>query len=188
MPRSMGFGDFAAVLAAAKVGADWAWRELYAGVAGQLIGYATAKGVVDAEDVGADVMERVAENIGGFHGDEPAFRSWVFTIAHHRIVDQLRRQRPTAPIESVAGVLTGREDPEATVLADLGAVRALALLDELPPDHRDVVLLRVIAGFDVGEVAGILGRRPGTVRVQQHRAFRRLRGHVAQSTRSDVTR
>ncbi len=178
MPRAMGFGDFAAVLAAAKVGADWAWRELYASLAGQLIGYAAAKGVRDPEDVAAEVMAKVAGTIGRFQGDEPAFRSWVFTIAHHAIVDELRRQRPTTSIDATSFRLAASDDPEAAVVAELGAAEARALLDELPPDHRDVVLLRVLGGFDVAEVAQILGRRPGTVRVQQHRAFRRLRAVV----------
>jgi RNA polymerase sigma-70 factor (ECF subfamily) len=44
----------------------------------------------------------------------------------------------------------------------------------LPADQAEVVLLRVVGGFDVAEVAVLVGRRPGHVRVLQHRGLRRL--------------
>ena len=46
-------------------------------------------------------------------------------------------------------------------------------------DQADVVLLRVLAGLDVDQVAEILGKRPGTVRVLQHKALRRLAGRFS---------
>ena len=52
------------------------------------------------------------------------------------------------------------------------AVRKIVAL--LPPDQAEIVLLRVVGGLPVEEVAAITGRRPGTVRVLQHRALRRL--------------
>jgi RNA polymerase sigma-70 factor, ECF subfamily len=52
------------------------------------------------------------------------------------------------------------------------AIRRITAL--LPPDQAEIVLLRVVAGLSVDDVAGITGRRPGTVRVLQHRALRRL--------------
>ena len=51
---------------------------------------------------------------------------------------------------------------------------ALALVAELPPDQAEVVALRVLAGLEVAEVARIVGKRPGTVRVLAHRGLRRL--------------
>lgn len=179
------------MLSGAQAGADWAWRQLYSSVAGQLVGYARAKGVADPEDLAGTVVLRLAERIGDFRGDEPAFRSWVFTIAHNAIVDDLRSQKPTsstASPETHLLALRTTDDPEREVLAQLGLEHAIDALDDVAPEHRDVVLLRVIGGFSVDEVAEILGRRPGTVRVQQHRAFKKLRGRLAQSTEAGVTR
>src|SRR6266511_5794041 len=48
----------------------------------------------------------------------------------------------------------------------------------LPPDQAEVVLLRILGGLSVREVAVITGKRPGTVRVLQHRALRRLAREV----------
>jgi RNA polymerase sigma-70 factor, ECF subfamily len=55
---------------------------------------------------------------------------------------------------------------------------ALALVAELPADQAEVVALRVLGGLDVAEVARIVGKRPGTVRVLAHRGLRRLARRV----------
>lgn len=52
--------------------------------------------------------------------------------------------------------------------------KALALIAELPREQAEVVALRVVAGLDVGQVARIVGKRPGAVRVLSHRGLRRL--------------
>ena len=52
--------------------------------------------------------------------------------------------------------------------------RALALVRSLPPDQAEAVLLRIVADLSVTEVAVIMGRREGTVRVLVHRGLKRL--------------
>ena len=59
-------------------------------------------------------------------------------------------------------------------MVQLSTQAALALLATLPPDQAEVVLLRVLGGFDAAEVGAILRKRPGTVRVLQHRALAQL--------------
>jgi RNA polymerase sigma-70 factor (ECF subfamily) len=60
---------------------------------------------------------------------------------------------------------------------------AVALIATLPPGQAEVVLLRVVAGLDVAQVAAITGKRPGNVRVLTHRALRRLADRLAADTR-----
>ncbi|HZI38743.1 MAG TPA: RNA polymerase sigma factor, partial [Acidimicrobiia bacterium] len=112
-------------------------------------------------------------------------RSWVFTIAHRRLIDHHRatarrpRSRTLHPVEGDVhdGPLdiSAADDPAGEVIAAMAgdeAVRRIVKL--LPRDQAEIVLLRVVAGLPVDEVAAITGRRPGTVRVLQHRALRRL--------------
>jgi RNA polymerase sigma-70 factor (ECF subfamily) len=69
------------------------------------------------------------------------------------------------------------DDPEAAGVAAVSAQAAAAAISAaLTPDQADVILLRLLAGLDVDQVARILGKRPGTVRVLQHKALRRLAG------------
>ena len=73
----------------------------------------------------------------------------------------------------------GPEDTEAAVLAEDETEAALARIAALPPDQGEVILLRVLAGLDVAEVAEMLGKKPGAVRVLQYRALRRLAEQLA---------
>ena len=81
-------------------------------------------------------------------------------------------------------------DPAAAVEEILETESALALIRRLRPDQGEVILLRVLAGLDVARVARIVGKRPGTVRVLQHRGLRRLAELLAEADpeRRGVTR
>jgi RNA polymerase sigma-70 factor (ECF subfamily) len=57
----------------------------------------------------------------------------------------------------------------------------------LAPDQAEVIFLRVLAGLDVEDVAAVLGKTPGAVRVLQHRALRRLREQLATELARGVT-
>jgi RNA polymerase sigma-70 factor (ECF subfamily) len=168
---------FPELLAAAQAGDEQAfavlWRELQPAV---LRYFQVAAGEV-AEDLAADSWVSVVGGLGRFRGEERAFRAWVFTVARHRAIDW-RRQAGRRPTSSVPAELLAErpapDDPVAQVLEARSTRAALALVAELPPDQAEVVALRVLAGLEVAEVARIVGKRPGTVRVLAHRGLRRL--------------
>jgi RNA polymerase sigma-70 factor, ECF subfamily len=68
----------------------------------------------------------------------------------------------------------GAQDTEDSVLERMTTQRALALIATLPVDQAEAITLRVIAGLDVKDVARLLGKRPGAVRVAAHRGLRTL--------------
>lgn len=134
-----------------------------------------------ADDLAGEVWVSVARQMGRFAGDESGFRSWLFTIGRCRLIEHRRKsaRRRTDPVpqERLDGPvevgLCG--DPALLVLEQLGVREAIdALVANLPPDQAEAVLLRVVAGLDVTEVAQIMDRSPGSVRVLCHRALRRL--------------
>ena len=84
---------FQSVLDAARSGAEWAWSRLVNDLDGRLRGYVRRQGGVDADDLVGETWLHVARGLHRFEGDENAFRSWVFMIAHHRIIDERRRRR-----------------------------------------------------------------------------------------------
>lgn len=169
---------FPEVLAAAQAGAEWAWERLFASVAATVRGYLAAQGATDADDLTGEVMLQLVGGLGRFAGDEAGFRSWVFLVAHHRLIDERRRRgreateaRRRQPIPVAPGA-----DTEAIDRLAHGAWgQRLARLSE---DQRAVVLLRVVADLSADEVGQILGKRPGTVRILQHRALARLRADL----------
>ncbi|HEX7105467.1 MAG TPA: sigma factor-like helix-turn-helix DNA-binding protein, partial [Acidothermaceae bacterium] len=65
---------------------------------------------------------------------------------------------------------------------------ALALIAKLPPEQAEIIVLRVVAGLEVADVARVVRKSPGSVRVTTHRALRKLRELLAQSGDSTDTR
>ena len=170
--------SFESVLAAARVGADWAWRLIYEDTAPGLFAYLSFRGASDPDGLVGDVFLAAAKGIGSFEGSEEGFRSWLFSIAHARLVDERRTRdrRRTLPAESseFADIPDG-SDVEDVALARIGSDRVAELLSMLTPAQRDVLALRIIADLSLEDTASILGKRVGAVKVLQHRALNRLR-------------
>jgi RNA polymerase sigma-70 factor (ECF subfamily) len=182
--------EFNPVIAAAKTGAEWAITALYREFQPSLLRYLTAQEPQDGEDLASQTWLDVAAGLIRFTGEEHAFRRWLFTIARRRLID-LRRRRGRSPGRST-GVPPFAERPrpddtEAFALAASETETALARIAALPPDQAEVVFLRVVVGFEVSEVAAIVGKKPGAVRVLQHRALTRLAERLAREGRP-VTR
>lgn len=169
---------FDRVLGAAQAGGDWAWRELYRKTAPGLARYLRARGVPDADDIVGETYLRVVRHLHGFVGDEAAFRTWLFTIARHLVVDRarLRGRRPAdATPEETLRALAPVGDTEDEAMANLGTEGVRAALGRLTADQRDVLLLRILGGLTVAEVSQVLGRREGAVKMLQARGLAALR-------------
>jgi RNA polymerase sigma-70 factor (ECF subfamily) len=168
---------FPTILAAARTRAEWALAELYRDLHPRILRYLRGLEPSEAEDLASEVWLDVVRGLGRFDGDEQAFRAWTFTIARRRLVD-LRRQRARRPAipTPMWGIIErgGIGDAEQEAITALTTEAAIARIATLPSNQAEVVLLRVLAGLSVREVAAIVGKRPGTVRVLQHRALRRL--------------
>ena len=173
---------FPQVLAAAREGAEWAWVRLYRELAPPLLGYLGARGSAEPDDLAGEVFLQVVRDLRTFEGDGRDFRAWVFTVAHHRLVDDARR-RARRPADSVAEVM----EPEPVTEDTVGQVdRALALervrrlIGQLAPDQRDVLLLRVLGGLTVAEVAQVVGKSTGAVKALQRRGLLRVKQALAE--------
>ena len=165
---------FEPVLAAARLGEGWAFERLFHWLGRPVAGYLRGAGVEDPDGLANEVFLKAFRGIGEFDGGEERFRSWVFTIAHHAVIDERRRQarRPrTAPLERD---VAARDDVESA----LGDERVRSLLSGLPPDQRDVVLLRLVADLSIEDTAAALGKKPNAVKQLQHRAVRSLRARL----------
>jgi RNA polymerase sigma-70 factor (ECF subfamily) len=170
-------GDqFAAVLIAAQAGDDAAFIRLWRETQPVLLRFLTVRAPEVADDVAAETWLAALPQLTRFSGDEGAFRGWLVTIARNKLVDSRRRSGRRS--EQLGG-LTFEHGSLAPDTAELALEReatedALRLIAQLPPDVAEMVALRVIVGLDVAEVARIVGKSSGAVRVAIHRGLRRL--------------
>jgi RNA polymerase sigma factor (sigma-70 family) len=170
----------ASLVEAARGGSAPAFEQLYRALAGQVSAYLRWHRATDPDGLTNDVFTQVHRNLSRFRGDEQGFRSWVFTIAHHRMIDDRRRASRMPRLEDDTAVEEhmGTGDVEDDVLAWLAHDRVRDLLAVLSRDQREVLLLRIVADLPVDEVARILDKREGAIKALQHRALNALRRHI----------
>ncbi len=125
------------------------------------------------EDLAHETWLAVAARVSDFAGEERDFRLLLFTEARRQVTlfrrsAQKESARPVPPrsMHGLRPVTVG----DATV-ADAAVAE---LLDGLRPEHAEILLLRVVAGFTAEETGALLGKSPGLIRVTQHRVLRQL--------------
>ncbi|MFN8036843.1 MAG: sigma-70 family RNA polymerase sigma factor [Acidimicrobiia bacterium] len=166
--------NFARALVGARRGDHDALAELWTAWNPRVLRFARARGAPDPDDTASQVWLDAARGLHRFDGGPEQFTSWLFTIARRRVVDEHRRRGRRAEIPSAELPDTPGGAPDPAAAGDLDA--AIALVRRLPDDQAEAVLLRVVADLDVAEVARIMGRSEGNVRVLTHRGLRRLAG------------
>jgi len=168
--------DLGAALARATGWDEAGFLELWRALQPRLLRFLRVLGCEDPDDVASETWLQVVRDLPSFAGGEEDFRRWLFTIGRHRAIDAARAKsrRPAAAAASGLDILADTQVVEEQVLDTLSARQAVAILAELSPDQAEAVALRVIAGLETPDVARILGKSPGAVRVALHRGLRAL--------------
>ncbi len=169
--------NFDSTLAAAKCGAEWAWAEIYRDLAGSVTGYFAARGASDPEDLASEVFLQAARDVKSFQGDEPGFRSWLFVIAHRRLVDSWRAtgRRPSqVPLDDLLWESIGG-NVEDEAIDSLVTGELLWAFHRLTEDQRSVIALRIIGNLSLEDTARVLGRRVVAIKALQRRGLKTLK-------------
>jgi RNA polymerase sigma-70 factor (ECF subfamily) len=169
--------DLEAALADSARGDQAALAVLYRELNPRLLRYLRHHAGPVAEDLASEVWLALAPQLAGFAGAFENLQALMFSIAHRRVVDEYRR-RGRAPARvsfDEALDIAEPDDPETVAVEQLTAQGAVELLVRtLPADQAEVVLLRVLGDLEVEQVAEIVGKSKGAVRIAQHRALQRL--------------
>ena len=137
----------------------------------------------DGEDLLQQVFVKVIESLPRYEQRGLPFGAWLFRIARNTVIDFARTRRAAEPLGDEAGRQVDPHEPSSILerRADHLAVRAA--LAELTTEQRDVVVLRFFAGLSHAEIAAVLGKREGNIRVIQHRALEALRRRMVDPVR-----
>jgi len=150
---------------------------VYKTYASQVLGYLTARGVEDPEAAMQEVFLSVLPRLDTVHGGEGGLRTFIFSVAHARMVDDHRRQRRSPAKLPFEPELDQREDTSAEneALQRISPAEVLGLLDGLPGDQREVLSLRLVGGLTLEQTAEAMGKSTGAVKQLQRRALLKLR-------------
>jgi len=113
------------------------------------------------------------------------FRVWLFRIARNVVADRQRARyrRPEEQLETAAALADGAADPAAQVARRDEASAAWRAIERLPGDRRRAIILRFVDEMSTSEIAGVLGRSEGAVRVLIHRALRSVARDLDEGSR-----
>ncbi len=168
--------DLSALMRAARAGDDASYRLLLGRVAVWLRGVArrglvrAGQGVEDSEDIVQDTLLAMHLKRDSWDDTQP-LEPWLRAIAHHKLVDHLRRKgfRQHLDIDDHAETLAAPEAGE-----EGAAIDARKMLASLPERQRMIVEAISLDGYSARYVGDWLGMSEGAVRVTLHRALKTL--------------
>jgi RNA polymerase sigma-70 factor (ECF subfamily) len=137
----------------------------------------------DAEDITHQVFLSAWQNIEGYTHRGHPFSSWLYQIARNQIVDHYRAKRNETSLEKM--------DPEyfvapATAHFDLSTKMEIekvrVAIAELKPDYQDIIILRFVEDLPLKEVADVVEKSEGAVKLMQHRAIKELQRILEKNT------
>lgn len=174
-----------ALAARCRDGDDGALNAVLEQVRPTVLRYLLAQGVPvhDADDLAQEVCLGVTQALPSWQETgrgAGSVWSFVFTVTRRRLADRARTsaRQPALSSDDGVEVVSTSPGPEDLVLHHDGLAAIRGHLDALPPRQRDVLLLRVVVGFDTAETAAALGLAHGSVHVLQHRALTALRARL----------
>ncbi len=137
----------------------------------------------DAEDLTEQVFLKAWESMGQYRGEVP-FKGWVFRIAHNLVIDHYRTRKELMDLTERPEIPGNNRNVEDSLLSDEQSDQLARTIGRLSPLHQHVLTLRFINGLSMEEVARILDRNSGAIRVLQHRALKAARAFM---TAEDIT-
>ena len=131
----------------------------------------------DAEHITQQVFLKAWEAIRRYKKTETRFIAWLMTISHTVVIDfcRTRYKRDKAYLEAD---IMGNESvpgPEQATMACFDQQQLRRAILQLPKDQQHVILLRFVEGFRDPEIASIMGKSEGAIRVILHRGLVALR-------------
>jgi RNA polymerase sigma-70 factor, ECF subfamily len=155
----------------AREGDQDAFGKLFLAHHGAIFRLARATLGESAEDIASETFVRAWTALPKYQDTGAPFVAWLYGIARHLVVDELRRRSRTEPHANVDNGHVEHPHDDRLTLA--------AALDDLPDEQRQILELKFFLGLTNDEVGAALGKTPGAVNAQQWRALQALRKMIS---------
>ncbi len=147
---------------------------VYEEYSGKVMGYLRARirNTTEAEDLCAEIFEKVLRKAEGYDQSKAAVGTWIFTITRNTLIDHYRKTKPTEELDE--NLADGAELDEDLLNAETLGELASALRT-LPEQLRDIIVLRYYDGKPLTEVAQLMNLSYGAVKLRHQNALLLLR-------------
>jgi RNA polymerase sigma factor (sigma-70 family) len=129
----------------------------------------------DAEDLTQQVFLKAWQAIHRYKKTASPFVAWLMTISHNLVVDFYRTSKEKVHLEVEVLASDPASSPERAAEVSFEQQRLRGAILQLGSDEQQVVILRFIEGFEFAEIASVLKKKEGNVRVILHRALAKMR-------------
>ena len=150
------------------------WEQIYAAYSGKVMGYIMARVQhrADAEDLCADVFEKVFRRIDEYDQGKASLSTWIFTITRNTLIDHFRKSKPTEDLDEN---LSDDSTVDASLLEQETLSELAAALNLLPQELRDIVVLLYYDRKPMTEIAKLMHLSYGAVKLRHQKALTLLK-------------
>lgn len=127
-----------------------------------------------AEDLVAEIFIKAWDGLRA-SSEISSFTSWIFTIARNKVIDHYRTRKSVTDLFELENVLEYEDNVVDAIDLTIQSKAFLRSMEQLSPDQQHVLRLKFFDGLENEEIAAVLDKTPGTIRVIQHRAISALR-------------
>ncbi|HEY8642107.1 MAG TPA: sigma-70 family RNA polymerase sigma factor [Candidatus Dormibacteraeota bacterium] len=136
-----------------------------------------------AEDVTSEVFVKALRGIGRYQDTGRPFSAWLYQIAVNAVNDRYRSLRPTEDIDSQISISTGGPSLDEIAIQNEEVRRIWTLVETLPGPQRTAMVLKFQEDMKIDDIAAVMGKSPGAVKLLIHRGVTRLRENVGAPAR-----
>ncbi len=134
--------------------------------------------VQEAEDLTAQTFLTALESMHSYRG-QGSFKSWLFGIASHKLVDHYRRSRDELPLEDAEDLHSPLPQPDEAAHSRLELARVARLLRLISPERAEALVLCLFGGLSLREAALAVGKSEAAVKMLVHRGLCDLQERLA---------
>lgn len=154
-------------------------EEIYTAYYGKVMGYISARirNHADAEDLCADVFEKVQRKLDDYDQSKAAIGTWIFTITRNTLIDHFRRKKPNEELDEN---LSDDSELDESLLSTETLGELASALRRLPQQMMHIIVLRYYDGKPLTEIAQMMNLSYGAVKLRHQNALVMLRQLISQ--------
>lgn len=128
----------------------------------------------DSEDLTEKIFFKAWQSIHKFDTNKASFKTWLFTITRHTIIDFYRTHKVTYELNEAIEVASD-EVPHEEIDKQMAFNKIIPVLKSLPAEQSEILALRFLSQLSIKEAAAVMKKTEGAIRVLQHRALKQIR-------------